>query len=66
MVNKDGVVTNAGLLLCDQGLLKQSRIFCTRWKGNVKGSIEGDAIDDKEYNVVICAIAKNENAYINE
>ena len=24
-------VTNAGLLLSDQGLLTQSRIFCTRW-----------------------------------
>ena len=27
----------------------QSRIFCTRWKGNYKGSIEEDALDDKEF-----------------
>ena len=37
------------MLLSDQGLLIQSRIFCTRWKGLVKGSVDGDAIDDKEY-----------------
>ncbi|WP_418927708.1 ATP-binding protein, partial [Dysosmobacter sp.] len=24
-------------------------IFCTRWKGNYKGSIEEDALDDKEF-----------------
>lgn len=49
LLDQDGMVTNAGLLLCDQGYLKQSRIVCTRWKGNVKGSIEGDALDDQEY-----------------
>lgn len=49
LVTKDRKVTNAGILLSDQGLLTQSRIFCTRWKGIVKGSIDGDAIDDKEY-----------------
>ena len=45
----DGQVTNAGLLLCDQGLLSQSRIFCTRWKGELKGAIGDDALDDKEF-----------------
>ena len=49
MVTDDGQITNGGLLLCDQGVLKQSRIFCTRWKGNYKGSIEEDALDDKEF-----------------
>ena len=49
LITKDKKVTNAGLLLSDQGLLIQSRIFCTRWKGLVKGSVDGDAIDDKEY-----------------
>jgi ATP-dependent DNA helicase RecG len=45
----DGQVTNAGLLLCDQGLLRQSRVFCTRWKGLYKGTVEEDALDDREY-----------------
>ena len=49
LVTDDGQITNGGLLLCDQGILKQSRIFCTRWKGNYKGSIEEDALDDKEF-----------------
>lgn len=49
LVTDDNHVTNAGLLLCDQGLIRQSRIFCTRWKGNHKGSVEGDALDDKEF-----------------
>lgn len=45
----DGQITNAGLLMSDQGLLKQSKIVCTRWKGNQKGSIDGDALDDAEF-----------------
>ena len=52
LVTREGKVTNAGLLLSDQGLLKQSKIFCTKWKGLVKGSVEGDAIDDKDYNII--------------
>ena len=49
MMNEDDQITNAGLLLCDQGYLPQSKIVCTRWKGKEKGSIEGDALDDKEF-----------------
>lgn len=49
LVDVDNTVSNAGLLLCDQGLIPQSRVFCTRWKGVNKGSVEGDALDDKEY-----------------
>ena len=41
-VTEDGIVTNAGLLLCDQGYLKQSKVVCTRWKGIEKGSVEGE------------------------
>lgn len=29
-VTSNDMVTNAGLLLCDQGYLKQSKIVCTR------------------------------------
>ena len=49
LVTEDGQVTNGGLLLCDQGVLPQSRIFCTRWKGTHKGNIDADALDGKEY-----------------
>ena len=49
LITEDNQVTNAGLLLCDQGYLPQSKIVCTRWKGHEKGSVEGDALDDKEF-----------------
>ena len=64
LVTKDNRVTNAGLLLSDQGLLVQSRIFCTRWKGLVKGAIEGDAIDDKEYTGSIISLLENAETFI--
>lgn len=64
LITKDNEVTNAGLLLSDQGILKQSRIFCTRWKGLVKGSIEGDAIDDKEYYGSIIYLLENAEIFI--
>ena len=59
LITSDGKITNAGLLLSDQGLLTQSRVFCTRWKGVVKGSITGDAIDDKEYTGSIISLLEN-------
>lgn len=49
LVDSSGRVTNAGLLMCDQGYLRQSVVVCTRWKGLEKGSVDGDALDDKEY-----------------
>ena len=42
LITIDNKITNAGLLLSDQGLLTHSRIFCTRWKGLVKGIIDED------------------------
>ena len=64
LVNAEGYVTNAGLLLSDQGLLKQSKVFCTKWKGNVKGSVEGDAEDDKEYTGSIISLLFNSETFI--
>lgn len=49
LLSEDGQITNAGLLLCDQGYLRQSKIVCTRWKGTTKGAIDGDALDDQEF-----------------
>jgi ATP-dependent DNA helicase RecG len=45
----DGFLTRAGSLLTDQHIVYNSRVFCTRWNGLVKGSIFDDALDDKEY-----------------
>lgn len=64
LTTNENKVTNAGLLLSDQGLLTQSRIFCTRWKGLVKGTINGDAIDDKEYTGSIISLLENAEMFI--
>ena len=64
-VTEDGKVTNAGLLLCDQGYLKQSKVVCTRWKGTEKGSVEGDALDDEEFTgVSLITLLANAEAFI--
>ena len=64
LTTNENKVTNAGLLLSDQGLLTQSRIFCTRWKGLVKGTVDGDAIDDKEYTGSIISLLENAETFI--
>lgn len=64
LMSKDRKVTNAGLLLSDQGLLIQSRIFCTRWRGLIKGSVDGDAVDDKEYTGSIISLLENAETFI--
>lgn len=64
LITTDKKITNAGLLFCDQGLLVQSRIFCTRWNGIVRGAVVGDAIDDKEYTGSIISLLDNSEAFI--
>ena len=65
LLTADNQVTNAGALLCDQGYLPQSKIVCTRWKGCVKGSIDGDALDDKEFaNSSVISLLVNAEAFI--
>lgn len=38
LVTEDGQVTNGGLLLCDQGVLSQSRIFVPAGKAHTKAT----------------------------
>lgn len=65
LVSEDGQVTNAGLLLCDQGYLPQSRMVCTRWKGLEKGAVDGDALDDKEFSdSSLISLLENAEAFI--
>jgi ATP-dependent DNA helicase RecG len=47
--NDDGYLTLAGALLTDQHIVYNARVFCTRWNGLEMGSLEDDALDDKEY-----------------
>lgn len=48
LMNDDGYLTNAGVLLADQNIYHHSRVFCTRWNGLNKTSLE-EASDDAEY-----------------
>ena len=63
-MNTNKKVTNADLLLCDKELLKQSRIFWTRWKGLFKGTINEDAMDDREYTGSIISLLENAKIFI--
>ena len=64
LVSDTGFLTNAGLLLCDQGLLLQSKVVCTRWNGITKGNLNEDAIDDKEYKGSIISLLNNADTFI--
>ncbi len=47
--DRQGKLTNAGLLLADEGPLRHSRIFCTRWRGISKAGGLVDSIDNDEF-----------------
>ena len=64
LVDKKGKLTNAAVLLSDQGALKQSKIICTRWNGIVKGSVIEDALDDKEYTGSLISLLENADTFI--
>ncbi|WP_303203324.1 Fic family protein [Raoultibacter timonensis] len=49
LATRQGKLTNAGVLMADQWILRQNRIFCTRWNGQTKASSIKDALDDHEY-----------------
>jgi len=61
---ENGNLTNGGVLLCDQYLLRHSRIFCTNWKYLEKGHLGQDALDDKEYEGNILQILNNAEMFI--
>ncbi len=48
LANNEGYLTNAGVLLADQNIYRHNRVFCTRWNGLNKTSLE-EAADDDEY-----------------
>ena len=48
LMTEEGFLTNAGVLLADQNIYFHNRIFCTRWNGLTKTSLE-EASDDDEY-----------------
>ena len=64
LADKNNNLTNAGVLLSDQGALRQSKVVCTRWSGITKGSVKEDALDDKEYTGSLISLLENTDAFI--
>lgn len=64
LVLPDGQLTYAGALLCDQPVVSQSRVFCTRWKNLTKGTIGEDALDDKEYEGNLITLLENAELFV--
>lgn len=64
LVLSDGQLTYAGALLCDQPVISQSRIFCTRWKNQTKGTVGEDALDDKEYEGNLLSLLENAELFV--
>ena len=64
LMQEDGQMTNAGVLLADQWNIHHSRVFCTRWNGLEKAGSVQDAIDDDEYTGSVLTLFDNTMAFI--
>ncbi len=64
LADKHGSLTNAGKLMADQHIVRNSRVFCTRWNGLDKGSIFDDALDDKEYEGNLISLLRNSSDFV--
>ena len=66
LATEAGNLTNAGVLFADQWILRQSRIFCTRWNGLHKAHQEKDVLDDHEYEGSILWLLRHGLAFIEQ
>ena len=64
IVNEDGCLTNAGVLLVDDSPIRWSRLFCTRWNGLNKSGGTVDALDDAEYSGSVISLIEDGEAFI--
>lgn len=64
MVDNNGLLTNAGLLLADNCPLRQSRVFCTRWNGKTRGGDSIDALDSMEITGSIIGLIEDSLQFI--
>nr|WP_321294524.1 ATP-binding protein [uncultured Sphaerochaeta sp.] len=64
LCDKQGFLSNAGKLMADQYIVRNSRVFCTRWNGIEKGSIFDDALDDKEYEGNLLSLLRNSSDFV--
>ncbi len=59
LVSSDHHLTNAGALLADEPLIRQSRVFATRWNGLDKTNGREEALDDKEFEGSLLLLLQN-------
>lgn len=59
LVSSDHYLTNAGALLADEPLVRQSRVFATRWNGLDKTNGREEALDDKEFEGSLLLLLQN-------
>ena len=64
LVTSDQHLTNAGALLADEPLVRQSRVFATRWNGLDKINGREEAIDDKEFEGSLLLLLQNSIDFI--
>lgn len=64
LADKSSFLTTAGKLLADQYIVRNSRVFCTRWNGLDKGSIFDDALDAKEYEGNLLNLLRNSSDFV--
>ena len=64
LIQEDGQMTNAGVLLADQWNIHHSRVFCTRWNGLDKAGSVQDALDDDEFTGSVLTLFDNTMAFI--
>ena len=64
LVETDGTLTNAGILLADEPPVRNVRLFCTRWHGLNKASGIIEAEDDKEFTGSIITLLQSAEEFI--
>ena len=64
LVSSDHYLTNAGALLADEPLVRQSRVFATRWNGLDKTNGREEALDDKEFEGSLLLLLQNSIDFI--
>ena len=64
LIDGEGMLTNAGVLLADDSPVRHSRLFCTRWHGLDKASGVMDALDDKEYSGSLISLLQNGEEFV--
>lgn len=64
IVDENGNLTNAGVLIADESPMRHSRIFCTRWNGTTMTSGLGEAIDDVELEGSVVAQLQDAVAFV--